>query len=165
VEVEGHTESPDKDGLSRRRAEAVRDALVRRGLPATIVTARGLGNSRPLYANTTAGGREENQRVEIVISGDPIGSLPFWDRTYSRGKPARGDRDLGRPDRQFAFLGSHLFPGGPRQPLRGGSTASAPRSGSPDHSRSCYAAPRERDRSRPSCKRVARHATCSASTT
>jgi outer membrane protein OmpA-like peptidoglycan-associated protein len=83
VEVEGHTESPDKDGLSRRRAEAVRDALVRRGLPATIVTARGLGNSRPLYANTTAGGREENQRVEIVISGDPIGSLPFWDRTYS----------------------------------------------------------------------------------
>ncbi len=36
-----------------------------------------------LTSNSTATGREQNRRVEIVISGDPIGSLPVWDRTYS----------------------------------------------------------------------------------
>jgi|HubBroStandDraft_2_1064218.scaffolds.fasta_scaffold48389_2 flagellar motor protein MotB len=82
VEVDGHSDSESNTPLSWRRAEAVRDALIRSGLPANTVISRGLGNSRPLTSNATAAGREMNTRVEIVISGDPIGNLPFWDKTY-----------------------------------------------------------------------------------
>jgi hypothetical protein len=42
-----------------------------------------LGASRPLTSNASAAGRVENRRVEIVIAGDPIGSMPFWDRSYT----------------------------------------------------------------------------------
>lgn len=83
VEVEGHTDSAGAESLSWKRAEAARQVLVERGLPANSVTARGLGNTRPLTSNATESGRQENQRVEIVISGDSIGNLPFWDRPYS----------------------------------------------------------------------------------
>jgi flagellar motor protein MotB len=82
VEVEGHSDSETNAPLASRRAEAVREALLQRGLPANAVTSRGLANSRPFTSNATAAGREANERVEIVIAGDPIGNLPFWDRTY-----------------------------------------------------------------------------------
>jgi flagellar motor protein MotB len=82
VEVEGHSDSESDAPLSSKRAEAVREALIRRGMSPRSVTSRGLGNTRPLMSNTTASGREANARVEIVISGDAIGNLPFWDRTY-----------------------------------------------------------------------------------
>jgi len=88
VEVEGHASSSggsasrDED-FSYQRATAVRDTLVRDGVPAGAITARGLGSSRPLVSNSSASGREQNRRVEITISGDPIGSLPTWDQTYS----------------------------------------------------------------------------------
>ena len=75
--------APANDAQAGKRAESVRQMLVARGLAANRCTARGLGDSRPLVANSTAAGREQNRRVEIVISGDPIGTLPFWDRTYS----------------------------------------------------------------------------------
>jgi outer membrane protein OmpA-like peptidoglycan-associated protein len=86
VQVEGYTDSGSgaaPERLSSERAAAVRDALVRNGVPATWISARGLGSERPLAANTTAMGREQNRRVEIVLSGDPIGTLASWDRTYS----------------------------------------------------------------------------------
>jgi outer membrane protein OmpA-like peptidoglycan-associated protein len=83
IEVDGHTDSPDSTSLSQQRAEAVREALIRRGVPATAITARGLGNSHPIASSRTVAGREENQRVEVVISADAIGNIPFWDRTYS----------------------------------------------------------------------------------
>ena len=82
VEVEGHTDSPATEGLSWKRADAVRTTLVGSGVTG-VLSARGLGNTRPLAYNGTASGRQENRRVEIVISGDAIGTLPFWDRTYS----------------------------------------------------------------------------------
>jgi outer membrane protein OmpA-like peptidoglycan-associated protein len=91
VEVEGHSDSETNAPLSSRRADAVRQALVQRGIPPNAVTSRGLGNTRPLMSNSTAAGREANERVEIVISGDPIGKLPFWDRTYTL-KPGSGQR-------------------------------------------------------------------------
>ncbi len=78
VEVEGHSETAGTESMSWKRAEAVRNVLIAHGLFASAVTSRGLGNSRPISPNAS-----QNQRVEIVISGDPIGSLPFWDRTYS----------------------------------------------------------------------------------
>jgi len=82
VSCEGHTGEDNSEDLSRQRAYAVRVALITNGLPATAVTATGFGNTRPLGANTTVEGRAANSRVEIVISGDSIGTLPFWDRTY-----------------------------------------------------------------------------------
>jgi outer membrane protein OmpA-like peptidoglycan-associated protein len=82
-EVEGHTESADNDSLSSKRAYAVRDVLISRGIPASSITARGLGNSRPITSSSAANAREENQRVEIVVMGDQIGNVPIWDKTYA----------------------------------------------------------------------------------
>jgi flagellar motor protein MotB len=82
IEVEGHTDTPDSVTVSQQRAEGVREALIHRGVPSSMIFARGLGNSHPLTSNRTAAGREENQRIEIIVSGDAIGNLPSWDRTY-----------------------------------------------------------------------------------
>jgi hypothetical protein len=73
--------------FSFERAHAVRDVLIDDGLPAGAVLARGLGDSRPLTSNATAAGREQNRRVEIVISGNPIGDMPYWAQSYNL-KPA-----------------------------------------------------------------------------
>jgi outer membrane protein OmpA-like peptidoglycan-associated protein len=83
VEVDGYTDGPDANGLSQKRAEVVRDVLVRRGIPSNLVSARGMGNSRPIGSSRTAAGRDENERVEIIVSAEAIGNIPFWDRTYS----------------------------------------------------------------------------------
>lgn len=87
VEIDGHSDSDANDALSSKRAEAVRAVLIAHGLSAASVTSRGLGSTRPLTSNATPAGREENQRVEIVISGDSIGELPFWDHTYDLKHP------------------------------------------------------------------------------
>jgi outer membrane protein OmpA-like peptidoglycan-associated protein len=83
IDVEGYTDSAASEGLSSGRAEAVRRALAAQGLAGPRISARGLGDSRPVVSNSSASGREANRRVEIVISGDPIGSLAYWDRPYS----------------------------------------------------------------------------------
>jgi flagellar motor protein MotB len=85
IEVDGCTDSasPEAERIASARTAMVREALVRGGLPYSAVTVRSLGNSRPLGSNATAQGRELNRRVEIVISGAPIGSLASWDRSYS----------------------------------------------------------------------------------
>jgi outer membrane protein OmpA-like peptidoglycan-associated protein len=84
VEVEGHSDnaSPEAERLAASRAGAVRDALVRAGIPSTIVNVRDLGNTRPLGPNNTAQSREANRRTEIVITGSPIGNVAVWDRSY-----------------------------------------------------------------------------------
>lgn len=78
VNVEGHSGGEAGERLSIDRSQAVRDALLRRGLSPDLVSAAGFGNSRPIGPGVVP-----NQRVEIVIYGEPIGVLPFWDRTYS----------------------------------------------------------------------------------
>ena len=87
VEVEGHTDTSGNpstdDRISSQRAEAVRSALVRGGAPASAVSARGLGGTRPLVSNSSAAGREQNRRVEIAISGEPLGTMALWERSYS----------------------------------------------------------------------------------
>ena len=85
IEVDGCTDSasPEAERIASARAAMVRDALMRGGLPYSAVTVRSLGNSRPLGSNATAQGRELNRRVEIVITGAPIGSLAAWDKSYS----------------------------------------------------------------------------------
>lgn len=69
--VEGHTDSQGSEaynqGLSQRRAEAVRDYLVQKGYPADRIQARGRGEGSPIANNASAEGRANNRRVEIVI--------------------------------------------------------------------------------------------------
>jgi len=70
--VEGHTDSrgPDRDNqeLSQKRAEAVRNHLVSRGIEINKTEAHGLGESRPVADNNTEEGRANNRRVEIVVT-------------------------------------------------------------------------------------------------
>lgn len=70
VEVAGHTCSIGTEeynlGLSQRRAEAVRNYLVSKGVPANRLTVRGYGESRPAFSNATREGRAQNRRVELV---------------------------------------------------------------------------------------------------
>ena len=78
IEVEGHTDSIGGDEynmrLSENRASAVRSYLVTQGLNSGIVTARGFGKTKPVANNATAAGRQQNRRVELVVSGDVMGT-------------------------------------------------------------------------------------------
>jgi outer membrane protein OmpA-like peptidoglycan-associated protein len=71
IVVEGHTDSrgsPDYNlELSAQRAQQVRDFLVSRGIEPDRIRAQGLGLTRPVATNTTAEGRANNRRVEIVV--------------------------------------------------------------------------------------------------
>jgi flagellar motor protein MotB len=83
ADVEGNADTSAGQEMSSRRAEAVRRTLIAEGLPDGSITARGLGDTRLFGPNSTAEGRAANRRVEIVISGDPIGDLPLWDHTHA----------------------------------------------------------------------------------
>jgi flagellar motor protein MotB len=83
VTVEGNCDVAQGERAAYEQALAVRDALVRGGVPANSIGARNMGTSRPIASNSTASGRAQNRRVEITISGDPIGSVAYWDKTYS----------------------------------------------------------------------------------
>ncbi len=87
VNVEGYTDDRGSDRedqiVSEQHAQAVRQALVGNGVAPQAVIAIGYGKSRPVVSNATTGGREENRRVEIVVSGPSIGQRALWDRTYS----------------------------------------------------------------------------------
>jgi outer membrane protein OmpA-like peptidoglycan-associated protein len=78
LDVEGHTDSVGGDEynqrLSEQRGGAVRDYLTQEGMPASSVTTKGLGKTQPVASNDTAKGRQQNRRVELVISGDVIGT-------------------------------------------------------------------------------------------
>ncbi|MCU1348569.1 MAG: OmpA/MotB domain protein [Acidobacteria bacterium] len=72
IAVEGHTDNiggPAKNQtLSEKRAEAVRTYLVAQGVPADRVTATGRGEDEPVASNKTAAGRQQNRRVELIIT-------------------------------------------------------------------------------------------------
>jgi outer membrane protein OmpA-like peptidoglycan-associated protein len=78
MQVEGYTDSVGGDDynqkLSENRATSVRDYLTGAGIPTDSVTARGFGKTGPVASNDTAAGRQQNRRVELVVSGDLIGS-------------------------------------------------------------------------------------------
>jgi outer membrane protein OmpA-like peptidoglycan-associated protein len=77
LDVEGYTDSVGgaeyNQRLSEQRGAAVRDYLTQEGMPANSVTSRGFGENQPVASNDTAEGRQQNRRVELVISGDLIG--------------------------------------------------------------------------------------------
>jgi outer membrane protein OmpA-like peptidoglycan-associated protein len=77
LEVEGHTDNVGSDEynqqLSEQRGEAVRDYLTGQGVAQNLVTSRGFGESQPSASNENSAGRQQNRRVELVVSGDIIG--------------------------------------------------------------------------------------------
>jgi outer membrane protein OmpA-like peptidoglycan-associated protein len=78
ITVEGHTDSVGGDEynlkLSENRANAVRTYLVSQGLNSGSVTAQGFGKTRPVAENSSAVGRQRNRRVELVVSGEVLGT-------------------------------------------------------------------------------------------
>lgn len=76
--IEGYadnTGSPEiNQTLSGQRANAVRDYLIKQGLNAGSLSAQGLGMNNPVADNSTAEGRQKNRRVEIIVSGEIIGT-------------------------------------------------------------------------------------------
>ncbi len=72
IAVEGHTDNvggAEKNmALSDKRAQAVRDYLVAQGIPADRITAVGKGETEPIATNKTGAGRQQNRRVELIIT-------------------------------------------------------------------------------------------------
>ena len=79
LEVEGHTDSTGShefnQRLSEKRAASVRDYLVDANVPINNVVARGLAETDPVADNKTTAGRKLNRRVEMIVSGDVIGTI------------------------------------------------------------------------------------------
>jgi outer membrane protein OmpA-like peptidoglycan-associated protein len=78
IEVGGYTDNVGSDEmnqtLSQNRAGSVRDYLVQQGVLTNTVSARGFGNTLPVASNDNSSGRQQNRRVELLVSGEAIGS-------------------------------------------------------------------------------------------
>jgi outer membrane protein OmpA-like peptidoglycan-associated protein len=76
--VEGNTDSVGTEAfnqeLSVHRAEGVRSFLTQQGVPESSTTATGFGKTRPIASNDTSEGRQQNRRVELIVSGEVIGT-------------------------------------------------------------------------------------------
>jgi outer membrane protein OmpA-like peptidoglycan-associated protein len=77
LQVEGHTDSVGTDEynqqLSEHRAQSVRDYLVQQGINQYSIESRGFGKTEPIASNDSPEGRQQNRRVELVLSGEAIG--------------------------------------------------------------------------------------------
>lgn len=77
LQVEGYTDStgtPDYNlKLSDKRATSVEAFLIQQGVQPQTITAQGYGEADPVASNSSSSGRAENRRVEMVVSGNPIG--------------------------------------------------------------------------------------------
>jgi outer membrane protein OmpA-like peptidoglycan-associated protein len=78
IEVGGYTDNVGGDDmnqkLSENRADSVRAYLVQQGVTTNSVSARGFGNTLPVASNDSSAGRQQNRRVELLVSGDAIGN-------------------------------------------------------------------------------------------
>jgi outer membrane protein OmpA-like peptidoglycan-associated protein len=78
IEVGGYTDNVGGDSmnqtLSENRAGSVRDYLVQEGVSTNSVSAKGFGNTLPVASNDNSAGRQQNRRVELLVSGEAIGS-------------------------------------------------------------------------------------------
>ncbi len=78
IEVGGYTDSVGSDQmnqtLSENRANAVREYLVNQGVTTASITSKGFGETQPVATNDNSAGRQQNRRVELVVSGEAIGS-------------------------------------------------------------------------------------------
>jgi outer membrane protein OmpA-like peptidoglycan-associated protein len=78
IAVGGYTDNVGGDEMNQRlsenRATSVRDYLVQQGVVTNSVSARGFGNTSPVASNDNSAGRQQNRRVELLVSGDAIGN-------------------------------------------------------------------------------------------
>ena len=78
IEVGGYTDNVGGDAmnqtLSENRAGSVRDYLVQEGVATNSVSAKGFGNTLPVATNDNSAGRQQNRRVELLVSGEAIGN-------------------------------------------------------------------------------------------
>jgi outer membrane protein OmpA-like peptidoglycan-associated protein len=78
LEVDGYTDSIGSEDynlkLSDQRAGGVRDYLIGQGIAPDNIMSKGFGKDAPVASNDTAAGRQKNRRVEMVVSGDIIGT-------------------------------------------------------------------------------------------
>jgi outer membrane protein OmpA-like peptidoglycan-associated protein len=78
IEVGGYTDNVGGDGmnqtLSENRASSVRTYLVEQGVATNSVSAKGFGNTLPVASNDNSAGRQQNRRVELLVSGEAIGN-------------------------------------------------------------------------------------------
>ena len=78
IEVGGYTDNVGGDSmnqtLSENRAGSVRDYLVNQGVATNSVSSKGFGNSLPVATNDNSAGRQQNRRVELLVSGEAIGT-------------------------------------------------------------------------------------------
>jgi outer membrane protein OmpA-like peptidoglycan-associated protein len=78
IEVGGYTDNVGGDDMNQRlsenRASSVRDYLVQQGVATDSVSARGFGNTLPVASNDNSSGRQQNRRVELLVSGEAIGN-------------------------------------------------------------------------------------------
>ncbi len=78
IEVGGYTDNVGGDAmnqtLSENRASSVRDYLVNQGVATNSVSSKGFGNTLPVASNDNSAGRQQNRRVELLVSGDAIGN-------------------------------------------------------------------------------------------
>jgi outer membrane protein OmpA-like peptidoglycan-associated protein len=78
IEVGGYTDNVGGEQmnqtLSENRAGSVRDYLVQQGVATNSVSARGFGNTLPVATNDNSSGRQQNRRVELLVSGEAIGN-------------------------------------------------------------------------------------------
>jgi outer membrane protein OmpA-like peptidoglycan-associated protein len=78
VEVDGYTDSTGSvtfnQQLSENRAAAVESYLVQQSVPSSSIAVHGFGQDNPVASNETASGRQQNRRVELVVSGRSIGT-------------------------------------------------------------------------------------------
>jgi len=73
IQIQGHTDSQGSErhnlSLSERRSQSVYDYLTQQGIPAARLNAKGYGYSKPVADNQTDDGRQQNRRVEFIVSG------------------------------------------------------------------------------------------------
>ena len=91
VEVAGHTDNvggaPLNQQLSTKRADAVKDALIKQGIPAARIKAVGFGLSQPVADNATAEGRQANRRTDILVLGETEANI-----SGPKGSPGLSDQ-------------------------------------------------------------------------
>lgn len=91
LQIEGYTDNIGSDEynqkLSEERADAVRDYLTSQSVAAANITASGYGKSSPIADNSSASGRAQNRRVQLVVSGAAIGVQQSAPGTQSNSQP------------------------------------------------------------------------------
>jgi outer membrane protein OmpA-like peptidoglycan-associated protein len=78
VEIDGYTDSTGSADfnmrLSQERSDSVRNYLSSQGVNQSVITTHGFGEDNPIASNDSAAGRQQNRRVELVVSGQSIGT-------------------------------------------------------------------------------------------